>query len=131
MKRCIGCGIEKTLDSYHKRVASKDGLANKCKECIKTDTREYYSGNSKRIRAARVNTYKKKTAFIKLVKESVGCSCCDEVDAVVLDFHHEGYEKKSFALGSNGADHSFKMIIEEMKKCIVVCANCHRRIHAK
>lgn len=35
MKFCNTCETEKTKDSFHKRAASKDGLASRCKTCQK------------------------------------------------------------------------------------------------
>jgi len=38
-KICSSCGIEKSLDDFHKRIASPDGLAYKCKDCVNRDSR--------------------------------------------------------------------------------------------
>ena len=45
-----------------------------------------------------------------------------------LHFHH--LENKSFGLSAKGLTRSWKNVIEELKKCILVCANCHAEIHA-
>jgi hypothetical protein len=56
------------------------------------------------------------------------CIDCGEDDIVVLDFDHKDGEKKkatiSFLLGQG---YSWKTIEEEINKCVVRCANCHRR----
>jgi hypothetical protein len=41
----------------------------------------------------------------------------------VMDFDHVNGGKK---FGISGHRHGFKGLIEEIKKCDVVCANCHR-----
>ena len=45
-----------------------------------------------------------------------------------LEFHHINPEEKEFTLGYN-TNTSFAKAKEEIKKCILVCANCHREIH--
>ena len=45
-----------------------------------------------------------------------------------LDFHH--LSNKSFGLSERGLTRSWKKICEELDKCILVCANCHREVHA-
>lgn len=47
-----------------------------------------------------------------------------------LDFHHVDEEKKSFDLSSKGMTRSWDRIKEEINKCVLVCSNCHREIHA-
>ena len=45
-----------------------------------------------------------------------------------FDFHHTG--GKDFAIGS-AANKSWKVIAKELKKCVLLCANCHRVEHAR
>lgn len=51
------------------------------------------------------------------------------MDPVVLDFHHVNPEEKAFSIGNNKYA-SMERIQAELDKCVVVCANDHRRIHA-
>jgi 5-methylcytosine-specific restriction endonuclease McrA len=46
-----------------------------------------------------------------------------------LSFHHIDPAKKNFDLSTNGLTRSWAKIEEEIKKCILVCANCHMEIH--
>lgn len=46
----------------------------------------------------------------------------------VLDFHHIDPQSKSFGISSGGQSRSWFRIAEELMKCILVCANCHREI---
>jgi hypothetical protein len=61
--------------------------------------------------------------------------CCEKcgynkcIDA--LDFHHLDPSKKEFGLSKKGLTRSIKILKEEVSKCILVCANCHREIHSK
>lgn len=46
MKHCACCGVSKPHHAFSKRVASRDGLQSKCKECSKTGSKEWYQQNN-------------------------------------------------------------------------------------
>ena len=57
------------------------------------------------------------------------CAYCGLVDEyVVYDFHHLNPLKKSFGIGSNSTTHSKQAYADEAKKCVMLCANCHRKV---
>ena len=58
--------------------------------------------------------------------EMCGYSRCSEA----LEFHHEDPEAKEFALGHRGLTRSWEKIKQELDKCQLLCANCHREVHA-
>jgi 5-methylcytosine-specific restriction endonuclease McrA len=47
-----------------------------------------------------------------------------------LDFHHRDPRKKDFGLSVRGLTRSWEKIKKEIDKCILICANCHREVHA-
>jgi len=55
-----------------------------------------------------------------------GYSRCPEA----LEFHHLDNSSKDFGISNKGYTRSWKKIKEELDKCILLCANCHREIHA-
>lgn len=58
------------------------------------------------------------------------CQCCGYDKCITaLEFHHLNPEEKDFSFGNN-ANRSWQNTKEELKKCILVCANCHREIHS-
>lgn len=59
---------------------------------------------------------------------SKGCAFCPEKEAICLDAHHLGGDK-DFMLARR-RDYGIEKIKQELQKCICVCANCHRKIHA-
>jgi predicted HNH restriction endonuclease len=46
-----------------------------------------------------------------------------------LSFHHIDPSKKEFALSTKGLTRSWKRIEAEIKKCVLICANCHMEVH--
>ena len=66
--------------------------------------------------------------LILQIKKEKKCNRCKEDDPICLDFHHIG--KKSFSISSAINDgYSLRRIYKEIEKCIVLCANCHRKEH--
>ena len=58
------------------------------------------------------------------------CSICGYNKCTsALEFHHLNSEEKEFSLGKN-TNIATEKALKETKKCILVCANCHREIHA-
>lgn len=45
------------------------------------------------------------------------------------EFHHESGEDKQFCI-SSGNTRSLVLYLEEIKKCYLLCSNCHRGVHA-
>ncbi len=84
------------------------------------------SGNNRTTERERAR-YKRD--YICLYKESHCCEICSEARAVCLDFHHRDPDAKKFVL-SDAETRSIANTVREIKKCILVCANCHRVIHA-
>ena len=57
------------------------------------------------------------------------CVDCGETDPIVLEFDHLRDKKFSIAKGWRG--HEWQKVLDEIAKCEVVCANCHRRRTAR
>ncbi len=47
-----------------------------------------------------------------------------------LEFHHKVAETKKFGIGQKGHSRSWKKVQAELNKCILVCSNCHKEVHA-
>lgn len=58
--------------------------------------------------------------------ELCGYSRCVEA----LEFHHEDPDQKEFGLGQRGMTRAWEKIKAELDKCQLLCANCHREVHA-
>jgi hypothetical protein len=57
------------------------------------------------------------------------CVDCGESDPLVLEFDHRS--DKIFNISKGIRDHSWASVLDEIAKCDVVCANCHRRRTAR
>jgi len=63
-------------------------------------------------------------------KDTLSCSQCGEDEACALDFHHIDPSEKERTISSMAANNSWKTLQKEAAKCVVLCANCHRKYHA-
>ena len=55
-----------------------------------------------------------------------GCVQCGEMDVSCLVFHHKGGKKLDVSMS-----YGIPSMLKEAEKCIVLCANCHAKLHAK
>lgn len=72
-----------------------------------------------------------KRAWLINYLEERPCVDCGESDPVVLEFDHVRGEKKANVSGLMGRRGSLIRLQEEVAKCEVRCANCHRRVTAR
>ena len=92
--------------------------------------REYYKKNKKKEK----ERIKKRRSMLKRwlikYKKGLNCSNCGEEHTACIEFHHKDASKKEFSL-SEAVSHgcSKNRMIKESQKCIVLCANCHRKHH--
>ena len=57
------------------------------------------------------------------------CQCCGyNKTNSALEFHHLDPSQKDFSISTN-SNRSWKSVRNELQKCVLVCANCHREIH--
>jgi len=65
-------------------------------------------------------------------KSNLCCSKCSENHSATLDFHHKLGKNKEMDIAKMVYEgYSIERIKKELKKCIVLCANCHRKEHYK
>lgn len=122
----------------------------KKKENIKKWKKEYYQThkeeyNARERRYSKLNPQRRKLKrkrkhelLKKKFKEwretnpsSKVCCQCGEDNILALQFHHIDKNQKKFGIREAiNKNRSWKTIQEEIKKCIVLCANCHQILHS-
>lgn len=85
------------------------------------------SQNSVRVIRCRKDLKRKAIAYLGGSCQKCGYSKCIEA----LEFHHRDPTQKEFSLGVRGLYRSFERVRVELDKCDLLCANCHREIHAE
>lgn len=57
------------------------------------------------------------------------CNNCNQNDIAVLDFHHLDEESKTNDISILCRTSDWETIEKEIKKCVILCSYCHRRLH--
>jgi len=66
-------------------------------------------------------------SIIKQIKNEIPCHDCGvQYPYYVMDFDHMDPDLKSYNISDMIKTHTTAKLIEEIEKCQVVCANCHR-----
>lgn len=129
-KKCASCSCEKDLQDFNKRASAPDGLQFSCRVCTKLQYRKHYVTNKATIHtrvAIRKRSIKKR---LDEYKSTLACVKCGEDTPVCLDFHHVD-DNKEFGISKSANEGiSWNKIITEIDKCVVLCSNCHRKVHA-
>ncbi len=123
-RRCSMCGLWKRQSGFHN---SRTSQFSYCRDCRRSYDRRYYHERGKaarrerqraRVRAARM--------WMDSLKEGRPCADCGEVFPVwVMHWDHlPGYDKVG-CIGTLVGSHARTLVLEELKKCELVCANCH------
>lgn len=135
MKKCITCGKLRDKSEYSWRNKSLNRKWNTCKYCQRVQRADWYQRNKTKHKAT---AKKNKKIAIAISKEFIWeylsshpCVDCGESNPNVLEFDHvRGKKKKTLSL-LIGEGYSLVAIQEELAKCEVRCANCHRIKTAK
>ena len=105
----------------------KDPVVRKAK--FKEYSAAHYKRNTEEIKA----TNKEKRSSLKkewkAYKATLCCIKCGFNHTAALDFHHVDPSNKTGSVNKLITDGRYKAAMEEVKKCVVLCANCHRIHH--
>ena len=116
-------------DEFGALKSSKDGKQYRCKSCFASSMREIYRRDPEK-RKLQVKLLEDRIGSeLDKIKRDFGCKYCNETEAVCLDFHHTDASIKDENVSTWVHLKSRAKALEEAKKCIVVCANCHRKLH--
>jgi hypothetical protein len=117
MKKCSTCKEEKPLRAFHSSPRAS------CKECINKRSTAWRNNNLEKARGY----FTIERAKISEWKAIRGCSACEENDPVCLDMHHLDPTTKE---GDPSRRGRFENFLKEAEKCVVLCRNCHAKVHA-
>lgn len=112
---CRDCGLPKAKREFRiaRVVGGKTYFRRKCKQC-----------HNKVKQARRVALRK----VIEEFKRGATCERCGFADIRCLQFHHPD-DNKEFDVGGSANFYGVEKIMAEMKKCKLLCANCHIILH--
>ena len=147
-KTCSKCKQEKPMDEFSHQAGGANGFASICKKCqaiyakkwyqvnkahVCQYQREWNSANPLKQKQYDKKRYAKKMRVINELRDVPCADCGKRYPTCVMDFHHpDGHivGEKSIAqrVRSEG---NLQQTIKDAKKCIVLCAKCHRLRHLR
>ncbi len=129
-KKCTGCGVERPIDEFPVKNVKTGRRGTRCRACRSAYGKLHYHKNRDsycaRIRAPRHEQREPYWAWVMNYLKTHPCVDCGEIDRVVLQFDHRDGTDKVDAVGTMLNRASWSTLLNEIAKCDVRCANCHR-----
>lgn len=117
-KTCSWCDVKKRVEEFNIQNKNTGTRLTICKKCSSENNLS--------------NKMSKKVEMVKY--KGSECLCCKirltEDNSSIFDFHHRDPSEKDINLVKIKG-RSWKRIVVELDKCDLLCANCHRLVHAK
>lgn len=151
-KECTICKKIKSVKEFQKSKGSKTtGIRGECNECrykirskwynspgkkeeLKKKRRIYSSNENNKVkRRKQMKKYwNKNKQYIENIKDKLCCQICGENRKNCLEFHHiipinkRGKKNRVCYFYTQ----SLTRCLEELTKCALLCANCHKLVHS-
>ena len=128
-KRCTGCGLERALTEFSMRNTKTGRRTTRCRACRSAYGRLHYEENrDKYLSRTRDRRHQRDTYWSWLMSylASHPCVDCGQTEPIVLQFDHREGSTKVDTVGSMLNRASWGTLLNEIAKCDVRCANCHR-----
>jgi predicted HNH restriction endonuclease len=78
-----------------------------------------------------VSKRRKRIREMAVAHKGGACAICGYTRCpAALEFHHPDPTQKDFSISADGSTRSWERVKREIEKCQLVCANCHREVHA-
>jgi hypothetical protein len=90
--------------------------------------RNHFLANREKYYTASNQAKRKKVKILQDYKSDRGCANCPEKRGPCLEFHHPN-DDKVMTIAKMVSRYSIERIMVEVRKCIVICRNCHAMEH--
>lgn len=128
---CPDCGCNKPIEEFAFKNKARGTRQAYCNEHRRAREKSRYQ----RIKATVISKVRERQAEYKREidewKLQFSCAVCGEDDSCCIDFHHRDPSEKEMGISQmkmNG--YTLARVQEEAAKCVPLCANCHRKVHA-
>lgn len=124
---CRVCLVSKPDDEFAFKNKAIGRRQNICRPCLRAQSKAHYLANKGIYYARNKRAVKRAGEMIRKAKDVPCTDCGDRFHYAAMDFDHLPGRGKRFLLSSvKDSGPTVSVLMAEMKKCEVVCANCHR-----
>ena len=127
-KTCTTCGHTLPITSFHRKPGGKFGRQARCRECQSEYDQTRNGTPERKHRPKPRNAEARNYAYVADYLSTHPCVDCGESDPIVLEFDHVRGSKVANISEMKCKGLPLSTMIEEIAKCEVRCANCHRRV---
>lgn len=129
MNTCRECGTTRPIEEFS---ISKGKPSNLCRPCKREYDNSYHAARTPEAKQRKMDLQEARKDILRKnlweYKLNHPCVDCGESDPIVLEFDHTDIETKEHTICDMiKSGRSWEMILKEISKCVVRCANCHRR----
>jgi ferredoxin len=146
--KCIRCGYARSiaaLDFHHRDATQKEfaissmqgSWAKLAAEAAKCDLlcanchRVVHSELDALIETGPVVQFRRDLKLRAVEFMGGICEGCGHAGPpAIFDFHHREASTKHFGISQDGIPRRWEKVVAELAKCVMLCANCHREVHA-
>lgn len=129
MAKCVVCNVEKDNCEFNWRNKPMQIRKNYCRACDSVIRKRNYANNRQKQINESVARSKALKAQFRAWKETLSCLICGEAEEACIDFHHVDGDDKEQAISILLTRGSKQKIVNELNKCVPICACCHRKVH--
>lgn len=128
--QCSKCKEEHPLEAFKWRNKAKQIRHGQCDACRRMTARASYEKHKSSVIEAVQRRNKQTFERFQTYKSTLQCAFCGEATPCCLDFHHKDPTSKDFTISDMVSSVGWDTLMAEINKCVVACANCHRKVHA-
>jgi hypothetical protein len=125
-KECFDCGETKPIEDFRWKDEKSKLRICRCTNCDTNHRAELYEDHKQQFLDNNKRNYKKLREVLDGYKQSPCHDCGRSYPPYVMDFHHRDRKTKIAKVSAMVYKGSLKLLLEEISKCDLVCANCHR-----
>jgi hypothetical protein len=92
-------------------------------------SRKWYQNNAIKKKAGSAKNRRGYRKDWLTFKSTLACVKCGAQHPAIIDFHHVIRDRTKQSVNKLASDGRYAAAREETKKCIPLCANCHRILH--
>ena len=124
---CTKCKVDKNDAEFALKYKATGKKLSNCRACQKIYARSHYLRNKDEvIKKVAKHKFKVREKFVEYLTGK-SCITCGNNDIRVLEFDHREPSSKLSTISSLVAmSSSWSKILNEIGKCDILCANCHK-----